>query len=600
MNRLTSLLLLSLILFFSCQSESPPPKVEKPIPIPEELSFQNIESGASGTWVSQASLDQAIYGSKINTEPGKGILLLDSSKPDGKEFTSEFTHGDIEIDLEFMLTQGAQASIDFQGIHSLNLIDSWNIKELNANTLGSLGESFAPQINTALAPGLWQKLRVLYHSAREGQEIGAVFQKVLINGMLVQEEVEMSDIVSAGSAPLKIQASQGAIAIRNLSYKLYGDELPSLDSLTYEFYTLTSKTTAEDFIPDFSKMEAEASGQTDSLTKNVTEEKRNFGLVFEGKFNAPANGDYLFEVRVQGGAILLIDGKEVVNHDGETNYEEGAAFGSVNLSKGSHAFTYLYRKEHMQWRQGLGLFVEGPGVEKMALHSEGSVNPPRKYEAYELEAEPGSSLHRSYLMHKGKKLTHAISIGSESGLHYSYDLDNASLLQMWGGKFLDVRQMWVGRGAQQLAVPMGASIVHAANPNIALLKNNKEVWPTVLEEGGKINYRGYDISPNGEPMFKYGVGDGELTDHITTLEGARSLARKLSLEGNAGEDAYVLLAKGDKIHQGPDEMYGVDAFNYYLKMDQTDSKPFIRDVADGQELLISLSPNSSISYTLTW
>lgn len=598
MSRLNVLSLLFLLFFISCQSEGPPKEVPEPEPIQTALAFEKLQgAGEDGHWVSQSVLDKPISGTKIMAKDGKDELLLIAGEH--PSFSTSFSHNDIELELEFMLSSGAEASLQFQGKYPILIADSWNGKQVNGKTVGAIGGN-SPTINAALAPGLWQHLRILFHAQDSESETGPVFEKVILNGMLIQEglTIEASE-ANTPSGPLSFQAKQGAIAFRNISYKLYGDELPRLQDLNYKYYKLTSKTTAPDFIPDFSTMEAEESGRTDSLTKNVTEDRKDFGLTFEGKFIAPAEGEYMFEARVQGGSILIIDGKEVVNHDGETNYEEGSAFGKVSLTQGAHDFTYLYRKEHMQWRQGLGLFVEGPGVEKMALHSKGSVNPARKHTPYELEAESGISLHRSYLMHKGKKLTHAISVGNTNGVHYSYDLDNASLLQMWGGKFLDVRQMWVGRGAEQLAVPMGPSIIHSARPNIAILKSKNALWPKSIDEQEAIQYKGYDIASNGAPIFRYKIGESEITDHISTEASSRHINRKLSLEGQA-KSAYVLLAKGKEIHEGASGVYGVDASNYYLEVNDSAEKPFIRNTAYGQELLLPLSPNSSISYTLTW
>ena len=54
-----------------------------------------------------------------------------------------------------------------------------------------------------------------------------------------------------------------------------------------------------------------------------------------------------------------------------------------------------------------------------------------------------------------------------------------------------------------------------------------------------------------------------------------------------------------EIHEGPNGLYGVDDFNYYLSVDG-DAKPEIRQTTHGQELIMALSPNSTISYSLTW
>ncbi|MEM8891031.1 MAG: PA14 domain-containing protein [Bacteroidota bacterium] len=591
MNRLTPFVFLIIGLLSACAEEGLPESSPPKIAIQTELDFLPMEMGESNAWVGKAYLETPFEGEKIASTEGKEVLLLEA---DGNaSFTSPFSHSSLELNLEFMTTTGAEGGILLQGAHKVYLNDNWG-SDSPANAAGKIDED-APMSDASLAPGLWQKLRLLYHNT----EGGPVFDRVELNGYTVQENLAMGT-TNPDAAPMELMVDKGAIAFRNIGYKLYGDKLPFLDGLSYNFYEIEGRTTAPDSIPDFSALEVKDSGQSDSLSWQVTEERRNYALTFEGNLNVPAEGEYMFELRVQGGAILYIDGKELINHDGETNYEEGSKFGKVSLTPGDHAFKLLYRKEHMHWRFGLGLFVEGPGIEKMPLHSKGSVYARQKPEPYVLKADGKGSLHRSYLMHKDEKLTHAISVGdAEERVHYSYDLDNASLLQMWGGEFLDVRQMWVGRGAEQLAVPMGAAIVHSGLPNFAVLPKKNTSWPEKLTEDGPLKFKGYNISESGAPIFRYALAGGEIQDHLVPAESGRSLQRSISLSASEESKAYVLLAKGMEIHEGPNGLYGVDDFNYYLEVDGG-AKPEIRQTTHGQELIMALSPNSTISYSLIW
>ena len=40
------------------------------------------------------------------------------------------------------------------------------------------------------------------------------------------------------------------------------------------------------------------------------------------------------------------------------------------------------------------------------------------------------------------RLTHSVNVGSPEGLHYTYDMDNGMLAQVWRGGFLDATPMW--------------------------------------------------------------------------------------------------------------------------------------------------------------
>lgn len=590
MNRLIPFFLLISTLFYACGEEGLPESSPPKMAIQTELDFMQLKGSEGDAWVGKAYLETPIEGETIASTEGSEILLLAANGI--TSYTSPFSHRDIELNLEFMTSKGAEGGILLQGAHMLRLNDNWGKDGLD-NAAGKIDED-SPLSDASLAPGLWQKLRLLYHNT----EGGPVFDKVELNGYTVQENLAMGT-TNPDAAPLEILVEKGAMAFRNIGYKLYDDKLPFLDGLSYNFYEIEGRTTAPDSIPDFSVLEVKDSGTSDTLSWQVTEERRNYALTFEGNLNVPAEGEYMFELRVQGGAILFIDGKELINHDGETNYEEGSKFGKISLTPGDHAFKLLYRKEHMHWRFGLGLFVEGPGVEKMPLHSKGSVYNRSKPEPYVLKAEGKGNLHRSYLMHKDEKLTHAISVGDDEGIHYSYDLDNASLLQMWGGEFLDVRQMWVGRGAEQVAVPMGAAIVHSGLPNFAVLPKSNSSWPEKLADDGPLKFKGYNISESGEPVFRYALGGGEIQDQLLPAASGRSLKRSISLSDSDESKAYVLLAKGMEIHEGPNGLYGVDDFNYYLAVDGN-AKPEIRQTTHGQELIMALSPNSTISYSLTW
>jgi len=96
------------------------------------------------------------------------------------------------------------------------------------------------------------------------------------------------------------------------------------------------------------------------------------------------------------------------------------------------------------WQIGFGLYVEGPGVQKHPLHNSSSLSLPNDEVNPEyliaLEKEPITQ--RGFWMHEGQKRTHCIAVGNPQGIHYSYDLESGSLLQVWNGDFMDATKMW--------------------------------------------------------------------------------------------------------------------------------------------------------------
>jgi hypothetical protein len=78
----------------------------------------------------------------------------------------------------------------------------------------------------------------------------------------------------------------------------------------------------------------------------------DFGLVFEGFVNAPADGLYTFTTTSDDGTRLLVGGQLVVDNDGE--HAPQAASGEIALARGWHAL----RLEFFEARGGEALLVE--------------------------------------------------------------------------------------------------------------------------------------------------------------------------------------------------------------------------------------------------
>ena len=97
-----------------------------------------------------------------------------------------------------------------------------------------------------------------------------------------------------------------------------------------------------DKLPDFDKLEPEGTDHVESgkIDIGVTKEKENFGLVFNGKLTAPADGDYQFTIGSDDGSRLIIGDKVVIDHDGiHGNSNKG---GKIKLSKGLHDLELQY------------------------------------------------------------------------------------------------------------------------------------------------------------------------------------------------------------------------------------------------------------------
>ena len=120
---------------------------------------------------------------------------------------------------------------------------------------------------------------------------------------------------------------------------------------------------------------------------------------------------------------------------------------------------------------------------------------------------------RSFMMFGDKKLDYVISMGTQQGLNYSYDLAQGAWLQAWRGSFMDVTDMWHSRGESQLAVPLGSVVPFSDGPTLARLNNMEAKWPdfTSFED---IQDKGYILDKEGIPTFEYSIKGIRIKDKI--------------------------------------------------------------------------------------
>ncbi len=159
---------------------------------------------------------------------GTGVLLnLPSKKVKGTDLYTVLEYGDVDIELKFLMSKNGNSGIYLQGRYEVQLEDSWNLTKSTSASNGGIYNLKAPRINASKAPGLWQDLKISFQAPRfnsAGEKIqNARFLKVLLNGVVVQENVELftptPGAVSnqeVAKAALRIQGDHGAIAFKDL------------------------------------------------------------------------------------------------------------------------------------------------------------------------------------------------------------------------------------------------------------------------------------------------------------------------------------------------------------------------------------------------
>lgn len=174
---------------------------------------------------------------RIAMSAGVGVL---ANGPTGRTLNllSHFEHADVEAHVEFMVPEGSNSGVYFQGRYEVQILDSWGKKEVTHGDCGGIYERWnnetsqgfegrAPRVNASRRPGEWQTFDVVFRAPRfdaDGNKLAnARFVKVVHNGTVVHENVEVtgptraaafSDEVPAG--PLMLQGDHGPVAYRNI------------------------------------------------------------------------------------------------------------------------------------------------------------------------------------------------------------------------------------------------------------------------------------------------------------------------------------------------------------------------------------------------
>lgn len=94
-------------------------------------------------------------------------------------------------------------------------------------------------------------------------------------------------------------------------------------------------------VPDFSKLTPAVSWTANeiridqqAIQKQLERNRGSFGLLFRSKLDIEKDGEYTFYLQSDDGSILYVDGKQIVNNDGDHGVIEKE--GSIELTAGRH------------------------------------------------------------------------------------------------------------------------------------------------------------------------------------------------------------------------------------------------------------------------
>lgn len=573
----------------------------------QDLSFfQN--AGSSWKLVSDVEADLQKNG-VLTVSPGTGILVnLPDKKNPGKDLISSVQYGDLDLELDYMMAKGSNSGIYLQGRYEIQLLDSWGVKNPRAGDNGGIYErwdeskpdgqkgyeGYPPRQNVSRAPGLWQHLKISFQAPRfdpSGKKTeNARILSVVLNGVVIHENIELFGATRGAMGnegplgPLRIQGDHGAVAFRNLIVTPYDKPRPRITDLKYELYRGKFTT-----MPDFSSLKAEQRGSVAILGEGVSAIDNEFAIRYSGTMIVAAPGEYNFNLNASGGAAMLkIGTKEVIPFTGWRGK------GKVVLQEGTSPFEIIYSK-HIDWAgSAVALTISGPGIREY-LASDKNLSGGNSVDPI-LVSEADNKLLRSFMdLPDGHRVVHAISLGSPEKIHYTYDMDNGTIVQVWRGEFLDATPMWHSRGDGS-SRPVGAvQYFGKPVPTVAMLPTPQSQWAADTT-GSAFRTKGYMLNANEEPTFRYLTFGASVSDAARVMENGQGISRTITVE-NAPQNFYVRLAAAKSIEQKSENLYLIDDQSYYLRLDDSGKmKPVIRDVNGQKEIIIPIQ--NKITYSI--
>jgi hypothetical protein len=548
---------------------------------------------------------------ELTLAKGAGVLVnrVSKNKP-GSDLYFNLEHGDLDLDLDYMMAKGSNSGIYLQGRYEIQLLDSWGSLPPKAGDNGGIYErwdeskpdgekgyeGYAPRQNVSKAPGLWQHLKVSFQAPRfDNSGVKVEDAKILylwLNGILIQENIVLSgptrgsfDTKESDKGPLRLQGDHGSVAFRNISYTSYDKPHPIISKLNYTVYTGNY-----DKEPDYSALKHESQGSALVLSSDQVKLANEFILKYTGVIRINEPGAYSFKLNVPGGkGTLKVNGAMAV----DTKEFQGE--GTATLPVGDLPFEIFYSK-NVDWaKAALGLTVSGPGIREYLL-SDANVTTLDGVNPILIDA-PENTILRSFTDLPGNiRVNHAVAVGSAEQLHYTYDLDNGMIVQLWRGNFIDATPMWHERGDGSSRPAGSVQYFGKPFPNISKLPDATSTWVSDTTETG-YKPKGYTLDATGIPTFKYLIYGTAVSDGSKVMADGKGIRREISVQTPIS-GAFIRLAAGTKIEALTKGLFLVDD-SYYINMDDAgNEKPSIRNAGNTQELIVPIKQKLSYSIIL--
>lgn len=224
-----------------------------------------------------------------------------------------------------------------------------------------------------------------------------------------------------------------------------------------------------------------------------------------------------------------------------------------------------------------------------------------------LEPKDRVLVQRGFFPFRESLRLYACVVGTPPGIHYAYDLESGALLSVWRGPFADVSGMWGGRSLSQTAQPAGEEWILSGRPALALFPNRLLEYPKVWPDQPAPLYRsqGYELEPDGQPVFLASFEALEIRDRIAPSEDGRGLTRRLDFGGRLSPwETWLLLGEAEEITAKPGRSGWTAKAGWTIEWPaDSPHRPVIRPEGERQLLAVRIEPDNlptPVVYTVTW
>ncbi len=595
-----------------------------------DLSFWKADAK---NWqiAADASVDLHVH-DQMSITKGTGVL---ANLPDAKNRSNLLSvkeYGDVDVSFDFMMAVHSNSGFYLQGRYEVQLMDSWGVQKPTFADCGGifarrrwnpaeqLFDGVPPRLNASMAPGLWQHMEISFQAPRfdaSGKKTSnARLLKVVLNGALVHENLELTGPTGgpiseqeAAVGPFLIQGDHGPVAFRN--FKIVSKQGPLVQAGPFRYQVIYGEYRNAS---DFAGKKPDLEGTTEKLTWEVAKKEDAFATTFTGSMKVPEAGRHRLVLQISGRSSMKINGKEVLpdawTHSGNPRIVE------IDLPAGEASIELVNYKMEGWMLPYIGLWVEGPGSRPAALHALSSTlsvpaSDPimldaqrptvfRSFMDVDLKNYPQSPEYKDkpnfFPETKRKRIVHAVQVGDPGHLHYTYDLDNGAVAQVWKGGFLNTSPMWDNRGDGS-SRPEGAVLPFDDVSVVVAKADLFELKPSITEPVAQYLPKGYDLDDAGLPTFRFQRFGMEVQDHLQVMEG-KMITRTLNFSNIPTGQSYVCrLAIAEKIEQSGENTWVVDGKKYYIQV-PSGVKPVVEQ--SGSTFIMYVPVAAQVSYSILW